>query len=75
LVLESQFSYAPQLARGEPVRVGKLHRLEPELGLAVPLLDVDVGRLLPLAALEEEAKAFDPEQRGHAVFLQPSRVP
>src|SRR5207249_7264004 len=69
LILESQFSHTPQFACGKSVGVRDLHGLKPQFGLPIRLLDVNVRRLLALAAVEEEPETLDSEQSRHIVFL------
>jgi hypothetical protein len=75
LVLKGQLSDAPELGAIETARKGETHGAQPELRDTVAFSYVHVGRFLSLVAEEVEAKALDQEQRRHAVFLQPFRVP
>jgi hypothetical protein len=56
---------AVQLASVETVVNHELDGDEPELGLIIPGLDVDVGRFLPLVAKEEKAVLPDPQDSWH----------
>jgi len=49
----------------EPARGRQRYRFEPELGDYTSLLDVDVRRLRPLVALEEEPGSADPTNDRH----------
>ena len=54
-----------QFAAVEAVVGGQRDRIEPELGLVPACLDVDMRRLLPLIAVEEEPEASDPKDSRH----------
>src|SRR5437867_3924995 len=58
-VIPRQLAHPPQLGRREPARVRQLKRRQPQLRDAIPLADVNVGRLLILVAEEEKPKALD----------------
>jgi hypothetical protein len=54
-----------QFVRPETARPSKLDRLKPVLGKILRLFNVDVGRLMPLVAEEEEAVSINSERRRH----------
>ena len=74
-MVDGQLAQTPKLGGIEVVGVLDTHRREPDFRGSATLLHVDVGWLHSIAGIEREAEALDPEQRRHALFLQPSRAP
>jgi hypothetical protein len=72
LVSPHELLRAPELMHLPPSWVGQGYRREPELGDLTGLLDVDMGWLAPLVAVEEEAQGTDPSHGGHGQ-TQPRR--
>lgn len=61
-MLIRQLTDAPDLGPREVSSIDQLHGREPQLGPAVALLHVDVGRFRALAAEAEETEAFEEEE-------------
>jgi hypothetical protein len=57
------------LSTAKPPRSSQGYRIQPELGISLGLLDVDVRRFLTLPAEEKEAVAFDSENLRHRLIL------
>ena len=62
-------SSAAQLLRLHPVGLDELDGLQPELRVAVAVLEVNVGWLGALVAEEEEAKPLGHQESGHAQLI------
>lgn len=58
----------------QPVGRYQLHRLQPEFGVPVLMLHVDMGRLHPLVTEEEKAKPLNEKQRRHRCGKVPRRA-
>jgi hypothetical protein len=67
LVFKGQLPQAPQLGGVEAVREVESDGLQPELRFRIPLLYVDVWRLVAFTAEEVEAESLDKKERGHAL--------
>src|SRR5262249_37802265 len=70
LVLLDQLPDAVNFLAAETVAALQPHRIEPELGLAVVALDVDVRRPAAVAGIEEEPERPAAEHRRHAPRLR-----
>jgi hypothetical protein len=64
-VLDNEEPYTIQLMNTETTRFRKPDRLQPKLGNAVAVLDVNVRRLRSFETVEEEAKSMNPQDRRH----------
>jgi len=68
-VFDDQGADTVQLLGSKAARPGELDRIEPKLGGALVAFDVDVLRLRPFEAVEEEAKPGNIHYRRHAPHL------
>ena len=71
-IIVDQTPHLGQPVIRDPVGMREFHRLEPKLRPALARLDVDVRRLVPFVAEEEEPEPADAEDCGHAPSLSAS---
>jgi hypothetical protein len=74
-MLNYQKSSAFELLIPQVLRVSQVHGIQPELGITVAPLDVDVRRLGAFVAEEEEPEALDQENRRHGGTVSWARSP
>jgi hypothetical protein len=64
-MLSNELCHPAKLERLKASTASQTDRIEPKLGDAIILLDVDMGRLGAIARVEEEPVRTNPEDRWH----------
>ena len=66
----NQSFHPVDLIRGQPVAPCKSYWVKPVLGLAIVTFDVDMGRLVAIASVEEQSVGAASKYGGHVAILR-----